>query len=91
MYNVTVTGNVNIGPTSNYSFTFDFQEERLGMTWVVAGMKIRETFTWGEIPVGSVAEVEMHVWTLEGGTIARVPGKMEKLPNGEKSYLELYA
>lgn len=89
MYNVTIHGDCRIGDTSGYSFVFDFQEERLGYTWVVAGMKIRETMTWQEIPDGSVVNVEMRVWTLEKGTITNVPGKMIKLPNGEKSYLEL--
>lgn len=91
MFNVTVTGNCQIGPTSGYSFTFDFTEERIGMTWVVAGMKIRDSYTWNNIPDGSTVVVELHVWTLEKGTIARVPGKMTKLPNNEKTYLELYA
>lgn len=91
MYNVTVNGYCQIGPTSSYSFVCDFMEERMGYTWVVAGTKIRESLMWSEIPEGSVVEVEMTVWTLEAGTIARVPGKMTKLPNNEKAYLELYA
>lgn len=91
MYNVTVNACHRFGPTSSYSFVCDFVEERLGYTWVVAGAKIRESLMWREIPDGALVEVEMHVWTLEAGTIARVPGKMTKLPNNEKAYLELYA
>ena len=90
MFNVTVHGNCRTSDDgSGYSFMFDFQEQRIGMTWVVAGAKIRETMTWNELPAGSVVNVEMRVWTLEKGTIANVPGKMIKLPNGEKAYLEL--
>ena len=90
MFAVDVAITHRISDTSNYSYTACMDIERLGMVTVEAAIKVRKSALYAELPVGTVMSGTIYVMSKPNlARIAELPFTMVRLPDGERSYIEL--
>jgi hypothetical protein len=90
-FTVDVSARCAVSETSDYSMTTAFKIQRLGDTTLQAALAIRKSAMYEELPVGSVIQGNIHMYTLEDGTLCRIPFTITRQPDGEPSYVELIA